>query len=455
MSAEKHPDWLINRLYLDELDDETSSDGQDNLNPEQEAQLLEMQQFLGQLRDHVPHMPMAAPSEKTRQSILAAAQEALETGYEDVSATTRTPQKAPRSGSDSLWGKYRFHAIAQITGVAAILIVGVFGLAQFQNQMKPTMDAAAPEMAKATKIQKPAVASNEKADEPAGKDFPDTNATAKPKPSLDQSKTLALNKDLKKEADADNKPSVEDNVQSKSANGVKRNARRKAVAMKPKKSKKSMANDDGFSFSGLSNSGKRSTYRGNVGQGVESESKKEVSSLFKSPEAPSNAKGSKEVAINDLNTSAPQSEPPASKAITRPATAPTKRSASAPVATNKPALDAKKSTKTSSTKKADAKTATPTVSGIERSFRAEKFDNTLTEANQYLKTGKGTSRQRARVMELKAKAYQKLGRNDEAARIFDQIRKKYPTYYKKKAIKYPAKKSRRKSKSSFDALDKF
>lgn len=107
--------------------------------------------------------------------------------------------------------------------------------------------------------------------------------------------------------------------------------------------------------------------------------------------------------------------------------------------------------------KADAKPATPSISITEQAFRADRFKDAAAEADRFLKTGRGTPDERARALEIKAQSYERLGRGDDAYRVYEQLEREYPGYFKKKAIDRPRKRSKKKdaAKSKIDLMDSY
>lgn len=83
-----------------------------------------------------------------------------------------------------------------------------------------------------------------------------------------------------------------------------------------------------------------------------------------------------------------------------------------------------------------------TLADAERAYKKNDYEQTLTDSDAYLDRGIGTNTQRARAMELKAQALNKLGRSGEAQAIYEDIREQYPDYYRKENIRQK-KKSRK------------
>lgn len=107
--------------------------------------------------------------------------------------------------------------------------------------------------------------------------------------------------------------------------------------------------------------------------------------------------------------------------------------------------------------KAQTKLATPSLSITEQAFRADRFKDAASEADRFLKTGRGTPDERARALEIKAQAYERLGRGDDAYRVYEQLEREYPGYFKKKAIDRPKKRSKKKdaAKSNIDMMESY
>lgn len=107
--------------------------------------------------------------------------------------------------------------------------------------------------------------------------------------------------------------------------------------------------------------------------------------------------------------------------------------------------------------KPDAKPATPSISLTEQAFRADRFKDAASEADRFLKTGRGTPDERARALEIKAQSYERLGRGDDAYRVYEQLEREYPGYFKKKAIDRPRRRSKKKdaAKSKIDLMESY
>lgn len=153
MSADETTEWLVDLLYADELEDlEDEHDAPQGADDDPEsglsdAQLVELagaRAFLGEVRRA---MPSEALSEEVRTSILSAAREAAAARAASDAAAERRPQVA-RTPQGSIWSRTQWSTIAQITSVAALLIVGAFSINIFQMQSAEHVSESAPTAAR-------------------------------------------------------------------------------------------------------------------------------------------------------------------------------------------------------------------------------------------------------------------------------------------------------------------
>lgn len=522
MSAEKSTDWLIDLLYEDELELDDEPTSLDQLEPAQAAELEATRQWLGQAR---AAMLLAEPKASTREAILAAAQEQLRTQAETEAQAQRMPQPARQPSQSNLWARARFSTVAQITSLATVLVVGVFLLGRFQDQMPAATrsDAAAPTVAlapapsAAAPMEELAAAAPTEADDQAlalapakpitgaaaPADFPevDPQQLAQTREGISNSGPLAL-ADEKPKLDKEDPVAAWDTLPAKSSKAKSAEQRQEppdelaankdsapGLPELSKSERRERAQDsDGFGFAGdtkealkpqAANQKTVLSYNDTAPvQQDKAEAAMEPSpapapSRFMSPESPSK-KGNARVddlqpeyknAVED-STSSGAARPTA----TQPQAMPKAEADAAPAAADdagereavesaKVARAASKKTATTSSTSSmpTAKPATPSVTIAEQALRAERFNDAATEADRFLKTGRGTPDERARALEIKAQAYERLGRGDDAYRVYEQLERDYPAYFKKKALDRPQKRPRKKdsSKSKIDLMESF
>ena len=459
MSADNSTEWLIDSLYPEERDDDASYE----LTPEDHVQRLEMEQLLGSMREH---LPVASPSPEVRALLLKTAQSALiqEVEQQAQSAPPSAPRaaNATRSPSTSAWQRSKVHALAQIAGVAVVLVLGVITVAQLQNSALDKAGMTSQDLLVAKEAPAPAAAVN-----PA--DFPNkvqaepqgdvvAQNTAKQESSQEEIALAKTPRIEPQERRVDDAP--EEIVQAAKTQTPE------PQAPKPKPVATSKGSGALASSPELQDGLGRGSYGGRSSAPYDREAAKKQAPLgeaaadefvnlppqvTKAEPAPV-AKGKADAPqVNSLDASGAAEDVDGKDAVASAVQAPAKlqapmeakrarRSAreAAPSAAPAPSRASKGLSKPGS--------GVPTYDGIQRSARAERHNDTLSQADGYLRSGKGSVTQRARVMELKAQALKGLGRTDEANRVLASIRKQYPSYYKKKNLRRK-KKSMKKSRS--------
>lgn len=107
------------------------------------------------------------------------------------------------------------------------------------------------------------------------------------------------------------------------------------------------------------------------------------------------------------------------------------------------------------------------ISAVDQRFRVNDYSGTISAADEFLKSGKGNSTDKAQALLLKAQSLSNLGRYREAVRVYESIQKNYPAFdtqtvnqgraeaerMLKPARKKQAPKSRKQAKPSYDAME--
>ena len=549
MSAEKSPDWLIDLLYdeaLEEDEDHLPTPQEDSLTPEQSAELTAHQDLLRALRDATP---MFSPQASTRAAILEAAHAQIAKQAEQQAQAVRKPQVA-RPLQDSMWGRTRTQTVAQIAGLATVLVVGVFMLGRLQDTLPSATRSASPSAEHAAMIA-PAPAPTLAA-APQSADFPersplevaagdaankgqDTLALREPAklPDLaDRVEGGAPSPPAEEAAPADPEPAAKlprqeatQALQAASAasgrisglassGSVSKEASKEAlddlladstpapIAAKPDADAASdkRADEDGLGFAGenarlqpqepklsarttletkdldtrrtlerapgpppVAQAPRDEAYAEEAAPDIEERlADKKSSSSFMSPEAPGRAAPAKP------SVSAPQA--PASsmaKASPKPMPAEAAPAEAAPAAparrggvqVNETEAEAQVAVKAEARTEdaARQRAATPSLPALEQALRAERFAEAAREADRFLKTGRGSADERARALEIKAQSYERLGRGDDAYRVYEQLEREYPAYVKKRAVERPSRSLKKKdaAKSEMDAMESY
>lgn len=331
-------------------------------------------------------------------------------------------------------------------------------------------------------------------------DFP-TRDPAKVAQQVDEkpNDSLAINRPLEEKRDYRRSPSPQIEADAQRVRGaggaqaledtLAKNAERSARSSGPEKksaplkeldafkSKDKADNDDGFAFSGKTEEQAQKPTKLEINdtapartltresaaepaQDLDSapmpSSADQPTNKFLSPEAPMAKSASagdsgerQDRAIANMQPRPQSSAPKTSKraALAKPSMAPASAPRDEEVAEAEAVMD----------NKAQTKPATPSLSITEQAFRADRFKDAASEADRFLKTGRGTPDERARALEIKAQAYERLGRGDDAYRVYEQLEREYPGYFKKKAIDRPKKRSKKKdaAKSNIDMMESY
>ena len=469
MSAEKSPDWLIDLLYADEeyeFDSEGSPDEAD-LDEAESLELEGLRDLLGQVRaSHVD----VAPPEGLSASILAAAREvSAEASAEAARPEARrvAPGRAAAApGEGSLWGRARANTFAQIGAVAAILLVGAFMVNRIQGTSnEPSMGADMTMAAKADDLVReqpqspPAVAG---ADAPNADGLALVEEAKEAVPAADQAQAAveAIEGDLSKAGEAE--PLDELAVgkaleRSRREEGLlsKKRARDYDVLSnkKPSRPKADPAPQKKDSYIALSEKELDTIVDDSIDDMPGEATPEPVALNAPRSSASSSSTGFGTEARYEAAPKTAPSPEPSDEAATGKLVAEAVESASqtrnAARTGSASVADDVAATREAQAKDAD-KRPTPSIAEVERMARAERHRDTIAEADRYLKSGMGTNKDRARALELKAEALVAQGKGDEAGRVYDQIEKSYPSYYKQPATKRTKRKAAKKKAKSLD-----
>lgn len=467
MSADKPTEWLIDSLYPEE-DVETASY---ELTPEDHVQRLEMEHLLGSMREH---MPVVSPSPTMREMLLQTAQAAIAQEVEQEAAVSGvSPSRAPnvaRTPSTSGWQRSKVNALAQITSVAIVLVLGVIFVAQLQHSALDEAGMTSHDLlASKSEFKSSGAAIAEQAKEA---DFPDkAPMLAEPEPNAD---SIA-----KQDVDVEGRSSVGELALGRLNNDKNSDLLAKDVpqeiqqAAKPRRSraapkktrsaKTNVKSKISSAFGGLSSS--RGAAYGKDPYGKSAEESEDVRAVPNSEVMPTaKVVQKKPVAQEPVVQRKPEPAPAPKQAPVRVQSKSAVANAqarppapSSPPSSNAPTPRAQMTDASSvdieNSKKGLSKpgSGVPTYDSIQRSARAERHNTTLSQADGYLKSGQGSVTQRARVLELKAQALKSLGRSAEADRVLASIRSKYPSYYKKQNLRKKKKTMKRKSVSETDS----
>lgn len=472
MSADKSTEWLIDALYPEEPAETSSYE----LTPEDHVQRLEMEQLLGTMRDH---MPVVTPSADMHDTLLQAAQAALTQEVEqEAAASIPSASRAPhttRAPSTSGWQRSKVHSLAQIAGVAVVLVLGVIFVARLQHSALDEAGMTSQDLLASKEAAPTPSASIAKKVEP--NDFPNqVPAEAKPEAvaSAEAERDAESVGDLAMGTRSDEQVDkrLDDAPQEVQEAAKSRRARVAPVQRQYKSAEDGAPSKSTSIFDGSSSSrgGSYAKDRMEIGSPQQAEKSEAVPAPKMAQMAkttPSDEEAAGGLALEEpaqpgaqkkLDTKADQelasettSEPPQPRSTraAAPARRPSPQAAAATSAS--PMNDSV--TKESPQKKGLSKpgSGVPTYDSIQRSARSERHDNTLSQADGYLNSGQGSVTQRARVMELKAQALRGLGRSEEADRVLASIRKKYPSYYKKQNLRKKKKAASPKSRSASES----
>jgi len=466
MSAQNSHEWLVDALYKER--DESSQTSGESSSQELDAQQLEELGSYGELLGGIREaLPMQELDGGVRENLLDAARKQAEL---NAARTPRTARRGPGAGpgatNQPLWSRGRFGAVTQIAVAVCVCIFAGVLFNAFSTQSEPTMMAdspapgalaereqAAPEEALAQKLDATKTPQN---------DFPDTVVE-------EQRKELAL-----ADPAADEKPSELDDADVDALDGKKvaiaRSANRKAKrsrgassydypAKKPASSKskpapapKKEAKDtlgsvymdkDGYSRSGAATNEKADVADNSWGLDsgdVAAEdaptdqyasAPKDAGNIFGGSEGPARSTSSAPSKLadslgNSVRSAQPSVAPPA-EPIEAEEAAPAAKAASAP----------------EQTQAAEREPNNSTLADAERSWGRNDYAQTVDDVDSYLSRGMGTNKERARALELKAQALKKLGRSSEATRVYQQLERDYPDYYRKEKIRTKKKRSKK------------
>jgi len=482
MAADESTDWLIDLLY-EEYEDDEAPDA-DGLTPEQAAELDEFRSFMGDVRASLPD---AEPGTHVRASLLEAASAQVESmgvaAAEEASSAARRPARVGPAPRDTIWSRARFSTIAQISGVAIVLIVGAFSLSQLQVSAGRE---PASEIAMADGV-RPDDFPNQ---QPAAKEA----ATEEPAPeAADEAKTIALG-DLNTERerqqqgwDEGSRGYVEELENSyDQRRGVTK--KRKAKSF-DKKSIAGAPADSSLLFEDEKSGGRSTSNSFAMPSKVKSTTKLDRSrpsalserDLADDDYAASGTKSDDLFAAKDRTASNRDVDAPMDPAP-RPKSEPAPSTASTPPA---PTLDGL--TKSASTTRAGARkeaeekaeaaaveqevaagaeqvaeeakkpAATPSYAAVMRAKNTGDSDKTIEEGERFIESGLGTNSQRAEVLKELMDAHQREGNTAKSNQYEARLRKEHPGYYNQKKIgkKRRSKKKMSAPKNTFDSIESY
>lgn len=460
MSAQNSHEWLVDALYNEhdespETSDESSSQ---ELDARQLEELGSYDEFLGELRGA---LPMQELDEDVRGNILDAARKQAEL---NAARAPRPARRGPGAGpgltNQSRWSRGRLGALAQIAAAVCVCVFAGVLFNTFSTRSEPMMMADSPapstlaerkqapsEEALAQKLEMAKVARN---------DFPDTvieeqhaevalAAPASAGKSGSKDDAIADSLDEKKVAIA--RSANKKARRSQKATSYKYAPKKPAPAKsKPAPSAKKEAKDtlgsvyvdqDGYSSSG-----------GPADTTEESDVVDDAWGMALNDAAADASTDKYAAAPEDAGNIFGGSEGPARSTSSAPSKISDSlgnavRSADQP--TNAPAAEPAEATAraVAGQRQSERQANNSTLADAERSWGRNDYAQTIDDADSYLSRGLGTNKDRARALELKAQALKKLGRSSEATRVYQQLERDYPDYYRKEKIRTKKKRSKK------------
>lgn len=401
MASDNSTELMVVDLLFDELTGEEAEEARRQVESSAEAK-AELEQFERLVDDIEAPLRSAAPSESVHDSILAAAREQAVQYSADAARADRRPgapredtsDEEPATTSRSLWKKVHIGAVAQIATVAGILIVGTVVFSTFSTTVEHKFEAANESVPSSVSFgggSEPVASSTQE-----GASSAPASATA---PSLD-GQTLAL-------ADETDRAAAE------------------AEQAKPARPAAGEGDASGAGKSVDSLDGAQLAIRDNFAEAEEKRSyrtrsprrrARSRSSASKSKKKSSRKKSDDAVALFEGGRGGSESGSAAGLGSIE----------SSPGAGS--GADVELDALADKTAEKPKKEESPSLGSVQRSYESNDYRATVRRADAFVEMEAGSTSDRARALELKAMALEKLGRLDAADSVYAAIQDDYPSY---------------------------
>ena len=417
MSAEKHTEWLVDLLYPEEIEDSAGASETAELTPEEQLEFAQMREFLAEVRRALPDV---SPSEHVRAHILGEAARHAAMADSPAPVSGRRVASAPPS-SPSIWARTRRQGVLQLAA-ALCLLVGAAAV------LTSTFDTGVEHKFRAAND---GVQQNV-AFEPAPQ-APDLKREVDESPVVESRLPVELAEAQEEEAPGDKMVLAQRETREGEPpeREVRRSVRRSRSKARPASPSRTP-------------SPKKYAYEPEAKKESAKKSGSLDDSLLDNIEEPSKAASADSSVSLFGGDEGAASKPKAVSEDSRRAEKSEMQQAPGAATSSVDDLEADKDRAPSST-----------IPQVEQSFRSERYQSVISQADSYLSAGLGTPAERAKVLEYKARALDALGRSAEAKATYQELEREHADYYKRNQIRKKARSRRAPSKkSSADSFEK-
>ncbi len=466
MSADKSTEWLIDLLYQEEPDSDPGGPPE-SLSEDDLALSQAYRSFLSEVREQLPE---AAPAQHTLDTILEAARAQAAASTATSARTTRAPQ-APRDLSSSIWRKARVQTLSQIAGVALVLVVGAFALGKLPQDDRASEPApmaaaiAAAPQGDFPELEAPPASPGATPGEGValGKAAPEQDGYFdKARDALMRSRAQSAPSsfDASAQAPPPAEPPAPAEQMGERAEAREGSSAPSELAAVPAQHIMSGAYKDalqprspkgGLDGLEVTSGAERAASLGRTTpQGLMHGDVVKGNMVERDDQARPDADGELEQKAQ-LAEPAPLASPEARPlAVPKPTTASRSSASSGPSAEPEPAPEASVAPSAPAKKEIAAKPApmpsqpAPAISlqRAEGALKSQDYRTALSQADGFLSADLGKPNERARALEIKARAYEGMGQTAQAARALEALEREHPAYYKARNLQQVQRKAR-------------